>query len=192
MTDDLATWLAQIGLGAHAARFISQGIDWDVLADLSECDLKELGLTLGDRKRLAKGLSGLTGAHVHASERLRARADLSSTSAGGAIEAERRQVTVMFIDLIDSTALAERFDPEDMRRLLDSYHQACARAIEAHEGHIALYIGDGLLVHLATQMRTKTTPHARYSARSPLLRRFATRTITSRPSTAYAFRCGSA
>ncbi|SDJ61190.1 Adenylate and Guanylate cyclase catalytic domain-containing protein, partial [Paraburkholderia steynii] len=54
---------------------------------------------------------------------------------------------MMFIDLIDSTALAERFDPEDMRRLLGVYHQACARAIEAHEGHIALYIGDGLLVY---------------------------------------------
>ncbi|MGF6483738.1 SAM domain-containing protein [Paraburkholderia sp. JPY419] len=54
MSDDLTTWLAQIGLGAHAANFTSQGIDWDVLGDLSDGDLKELGLTLGDRKRLAK------------------------------------------------------------------------------------------------------------------------------------------
>lgn len=147
MTDDLATWLAQIGLGAHAAKFISQGIDWDVLGDLSECDLKELGLTLGDRKRLAKGLAALTEFHSHSLKRTSERADSSSSPAPGTIEAERRQVTVMFVDLIDSTALAERLDPEELRRLLGGYHQACARAIEAHEGHIALYIGDGLLVY---------------------------------------------
>jgi class 3 adenylate cyclase len=151
MTDDLAAWLAQIGLGAHAAKFIAQGIDWDVLGDLSECDLKELGLTLGDRKRLAKGfvkrLAARTDAHSHAHERVRDCAALSSSAVPGVIEAERRQVTVMFVDLIDSTALGERFDPEDMRRLLGGYHRACARAIESHEGHIALYIGDGLLVY---------------------------------------------
>ncbi|BDC42607.1 hypothetical protein PTKU15_59040 [Paraburkholderia terrae] len=147
MTDDLTTWLAQIGLGAHAAKFTLQGIDWDVLGDLSEGDLKELGLTLGDRKRLAKGLAALAEAHAHSLEPAEERGALSSPPASKAIEAERRQITVMFIDLIDSTALAERFDPEDMRRLLGVYHQACARAIEAHEGHIALYIGDGLLVY---------------------------------------------
>jgi class 3 adenylate cyclase/tetratricopeptide (TPR) repeat protein len=147
MTDDLATWLTRIGLGAHAAKFISQGIDWDVLGDLSECDLKELGLGLGDRKRFAIGLAGLSEAHANAPKRAKERADSASPRTRGSAEAERRQVTVMFVDLIDSTSLGERFDPEDMRRLLGVYHQACARAIEAREGHIALYIGDGLLVY---------------------------------------------
>jgi class 3 adenylate cyclase len=68
-------------------------------------------------------------------------------SAAGALEAERRQLTVMFVDLIDSTPLTERLDPEDMRRVLGIFHQACASAIEAHQGHIAQYIGDGLLVY---------------------------------------------
>ncbi|WP_028214874.1 adenylate/guanylate cyclase domain-containing protein [Paraburkholderia mimosarum] len=147
MTDDLTTWLAQIGLGAHAANFTSQGIDWDVLGELSAGDLKELGLTLGDRKRLAKGLAALNEVHAHSLERVAERGDSPSSPGPGAIEAERRQITVMFVDLIDSTGLAERFDPEEMRRLLGVYHQACACAIEAHEGHIALYIGDGLQVY---------------------------------------------
>jgi predicted ATPase/class 3 adenylate cyclase len=146
MTDNLTTWLMQIGLGGHAAKFASQGIDWDVLGDLSEGDLKELGLTLGDRKRLIKELATLTGARARSPERAPERPERPSSPAA-TVEAERRQLTVMFIDLIDSTALAERFDPEDMRRLLGVYHQACASAIEAHEGHIALYIGDGLLVY---------------------------------------------
>ncbi|MCC8400906.1 AAA family ATPase [Paraburkholderia sp. MMS20-SJTN17] len=146
-TDDLATWLGQIGLGRHAAKFASQGIDWDVLGDLSDEDLKELGLTLGDRKRLAKGIAARTGVDARSPERAKERGESSSTPVYGTEEAERRQLTVMFVDLIDSTALAERFDPEDMRRLLGRYHEVCASAIESHEGHIALYLGDGLLVY---------------------------------------------
>jgi hypothetical protein len=165
MTDDLATWLAQIGLGAHAAKFISQGIDWDVLGDLSECDLKELGLTLGDRKRLAKGLASLGQA--------RACEGSSGLAEPKPIEADRRQVTVMFVDLIDSTALAERFDPEELRRLLGGYHQACAQAIEAHEGHTRSISAMACSSISATRMRTKTMPCARCSPRSALSRRCA-------------------
>ncbi|BCG05224.1 hypothetical protein PPGU19_097920 (plasmid) [Paraburkholderia sp. PGU19] len=146
MTHDLRTWLVQSGLGKHAAAFESQGIDWDVLADLSDGDLKELGLTLGDRKRLAKARAVLTESHEYQAACVKKRG-ASPSSAAGSIEAERRQLTVMFIDLIDSTALAERFDPEEMRSLLAAYHRACASAIDAHEGHIALYVGDGVDVY---------------------------------------------
>ncbi|MEI6002526.1 AAA family ATPase [Paraburkholderia bengalensis] len=146
MTHNLRTWLVQSGLGEHAAAFESQGIDWDVLGDLSGDDLKELGLTLGDRKRLAKALAGLTESRDYqAACAKKRRASPSSTARS--IEAERRQLTVMFIDLIDSTTLAERFDPEEMRRLLAAYHQACASATDAYEGHIALYVGDGVDVY---------------------------------------------
>jgi class 3 adenylate cyclase/tetratricopeptide (TPR) repeat protein len=147
MVDDLTRWLAQVGLGVHAAIFASQGIDWDVLGDLSDQDLKELGLPLGDRKRLLKALAVLADAQTPALEREFERQESPPTSAAGVFEAERRQLTVMFADLIDSTPLAERFDPEDLRRVLGVFHLACASAIEAHEGHIAQYIGDGLLIY---------------------------------------------
>src|ERR1700719_2816036 len=81
MTDDLTTWLVQIGLGGHAANFASQGIDWDVLGDLADGDLKELGLTLGDRKRLMKGLAALTDAHARSLERAPERAERPSSPA---------------------------------------------------------------------------------------------------------------
>ncbi|MFL9962886.1 AAA family ATPase [Paraburkholderia sediminicola] len=147
MTDDLTRWLVHIGLGEYAAKFASEGIDWDVLGDLSDDELKELGLTLGDRKRLAKGLAARTGVHRRPPERAEERRQPPSSARFATADAERRQLTVMFVDLIDSTGLAERFDPEDMRGVLGLYHQACASAIEAHEGHIALYLGDGLLVY---------------------------------------------
>src|SRR6516164_10941609 len=102
MPHDLRAWLVQSGLGGHAAAFASQGIDWDVLGDLSDDDLKELGLTLGDRKRLAKALAALTESHDYQAVRVTKRG-ASPSSTAGSIEAERRQLTVMFIDLIDST-----------------------------------------------------------------------------------------
>jgi len=84
MTDDLTKWLVQIGLGEHAAKFALQGIDWDVLGDLSEDDLKELGLTLGDRKRFTKGLAALSGAHTPSPERAAGRPVPGSSPAAAA------------------------------------------------------------------------------------------------------------
>ncbi|WP_323044588.1 hypothetical protein [Paraburkholderia sp.] len=86
--------------------------------------MKELGLTLGDRKRLAKRLAARTAMHGRALERTQERSQPLPSAASTVIDAERRQLTVMFVDLIDSTGLAERFDPEDMRRLLGSVRTA--------------------------------------------------------------------
>src|SRR5271154_3426230 len=140
MAEDLTRWLGEIGLGAHAASFAAQGVDLDLLADLSEADLKELGLTIGDRKRLVRAMN----ARAHGSG---APATLGARSPRPEAQADRRQLTVMFIDLIDSSPLAQRFDPEEMRQILRAFHEACAAAVEAHEGHIAQYSGDGLLVY---------------------------------------------
>jgi class 3 adenylate cyclase/tetratricopeptide (TPR) repeat protein len=147
MADDLTRWLERCGLGEHAATFAAQGVDWDVLGDLSEQDLKELGLSLGDRKRLLKALATLTDSSNAAGKAEPERSEPRPTAASTAVEAERRQLTVMFIDLIDSTPLAERFDPEDMRQVLGIFHQACVSAVDAHDGHIAQYIGDGVLAY---------------------------------------------
>jgi predicted ATPase/class 3 adenylate cyclase len=147
MADDLRRWLERCGLGEHAAIFVAQGIDWDVLGDLSEQDLKELGLSLGDRKRLLNALATLADRPSAAGKAEPERSERAPSSASTPIEAERRQLTVMFIDLVDSTPLAERFDPEDMRQVLGIFHQACVSAIDAHDGHIAQYIGDGVLAY---------------------------------------------
>ncbi len=139
MAEELTQWLGEIGLGAHAPAFAAQGVDLDLLADLSETDLKELGLSIGDRKRLVRAMAARTGKVTPAAA--------PPAAEPHPIEADRRQLTVMFIDLIDSSPLAQRFDPEEMRQILRAFHEACAAAIEAHEGHIAQYSGDGLLVY---------------------------------------------
>jgi class 3 adenylate cyclase len=133
MADELGRWLVERGLGGHAEAFAANGVDWDILADLSERDLEALGLSLGDRKRLLRAIAALDGAMP-----LQRR----PAEAG-----ERRQITVMFVDLVDSTPLSERLDPEEMHEVLRGFHALCAKAVEANGGHIARYMGDGILVY---------------------------------------------
>jgi class 3 adenylate cyclase/tetratricopeptide (TPR) repeat protein len=136
---DLKTWLSGIGLGSHAERFVDNGVDWDVLLELTEADLRELGLSLGDRKRLVRAVAGLRQAQAGPPP---ARRD-----EGPNLAAERRQITVMFVDLVGSTPMSEKLDPEDMRDVLHAFHANCAAAIEAEDGHIARTMGDGVLVY---------------------------------------------
>jgi class 3 adenylate cyclase len=76
-------------------------------------------------------------------------------------DAERRQLTVLFCDLVDSTRLASQLDPEELREVVRAYQEACAKVIARYEGHIAQYLGDGLLVYFGTPRRTKMTPSGR-------------------------------
>ena len=133
MAEDLERWLAEQGVGGYVEAFSANGVDWDVLADLTEQDLESLGLLLGDRKRLMRAIAVLQGANAPVRRPIDG--------------AERRQITVMFVDLVDSTPLSERFDPEEMRELLQTFHGLCAGAVEAHGGHVARYMGDGILVY---------------------------------------------
>src|SRR5215211_6839943 len=111
-----AEWLASIGLGEYAQRFADNGIDLSVLRDLTEHDLKELGVLLGHRRKMLRAIAKLDEAAVAPSE--------ITTEPVPRDEAERRQLTVMFCDLVGSTALSVRLDPEDMWRAIASY-QAC-------------------------------------------------------------------
>ena len=146
MMEDLRSWLSRIGLGGHTDRFAENGVDWDVLHELTEADLKELGLSLGDRKRLLKAINGLKtveAAPVAVEQPRIAAVD----RIGSGSPAERRSITVMFVDLVGSTPISEQLDPEDMREVLRVFHEGCAAAIEAEDGHIAHYLGDGILVY---------------------------------------------
>ncbi|MBS0517292.1 MAG: AAA family ATPase [Proteobacteria bacterium] len=165
--EDLRRWLSANGLGGHAASFAANGIDWDVLVDLTEADLRELGLSLGDRKRLLKAIQALKGQPLkdQAPEGTPPAAPAAGsgmppppapTSAptqapipalGPNLAAERRSITVMFVDLVGSTPMSEQLDPEDMREVLRAFHEGCAEAIGAEDGHIARYMGDGILVY---------------------------------------------
>ena len=124
-------WLARFDLSRFAATFRDNGIGLDVVAQLGDDDLRELGLSVGDRKRVLAAVSASTAA-----------ATQPATAA-----VERRQLTVMFCDLADSTALSSRLDPEDMRDVIRAYQTACADVIARHDGFVAKFMGDGLLAY---------------------------------------------
>src|SRR6476620_7873064 len=116
MAIDITAWLGKLGLEQYAPAFRDNAIDSGVLPRLTAEDLKDLGVTLvGHRRRLLDAIAAL-GAEVPA-----AVAAASRTAASGA-DAERRQLTVMFCDLVDSTALSSRLDPEDLREVIAAYH----------------------------------------------------------------------
>ena len=138
-------WLRSLGLGQYEPAFIESAIDLDVLPELTEDDLEKLGMRLGDRKRLikairAKAADALPLSHTNGSGKL-------SSDYSVAVGAERRHLTVMICDLVGSTALATRLDPEDMASVIDAYQAACARITLAFDGFLADFRGDGILVY---------------------------------------------
>lgn len=135
----LKHWLESSGLGQYVDLFVRHRLDLDVLPDLTEKDLAELGLPLGDRKRLQRAVSALSG-----TERVSGVGRLSPASGVGA---ERRQLTVMFCDMVGSTLLSEQFDPEDVRDIIAGFRETCVRVVNHYEGFAARYVGDGILVY---------------------------------------------
>lgn len=138
MVSSLASWLERNGLGQYLEVLTRNDVDLGVLPHLSEDDLTELGFSLGHRRKLQTALRKDPGeAQTAATERLEDRTDA----------AERRQLTVMFCDLVGSTELAERIDPEDLRALLGRYRDTVAAAVTAADGHVAKLLGDGVLAY---------------------------------------------
>jgi class 3 adenylate cyclase/tetratricopeptide (TPR) repeat protein len=145
---NLGQWLSDLGLPQYAAAFEAQAIEFDQLPDLSDADLRELGVAaLGHRKRLLKAIADRfddTGTADAAAVQEHHPALPSPTPPAAA---ERRHLSVMFCDLVGSTQLATQLDPEDLQQLVANYHQAVAAAVSPYAGHVAQLLGDGVLVY---------------------------------------------
>lgn len=127
----VAQWLETLGMAEYAERFVENRIDWSVLRELTDQDLRDLGIVLGDRRKLLRAIRELD----------------APAPAAAADAAERRQLTLMFCDLVGSTTLSAHLDPEDLRTVISAYHRCCAETVERHGGFVAKYMGDGLLVY---------------------------------------------
>jgi predicted ATPase/class 3 adenylate cyclase len=140
----ITEWLARLGLGQYAQLFDENGIDISVLPDLTDQDLEKLGVLLGHRRKLLRSIANLKGIESDAPS---AQADATPAAARPADSAERRQVTVMFADLVGSTALSARMDPEDLREVISAYQKCVTETVRRYDGFIAKYMGDGVLVY---------------------------------------------
>ncbi|MGV7218239.1 ATP-binding protein [Bradyrhizobium sp. UFLA05-112] len=138
---DLKGWLEGAGLGQYTELFAQHRLDLDVMPDLTEADLAELGLPLGDRKRLRRAMATLL------SPEPAGPSPAPQATARAEVGAERRQLTTMFCDMVDSTPLSARFDPEDVRDMIASFRETCVRVVKHYEGFAARFVGDGILVY---------------------------------------------
>ena len=137
---DIDSWLGGIGLQQYAQTFRDNAIDADVLRDLTDEHLRELGLPLGARLKLLRAIAALgAGEQTPVSPEI--------TPPAPRTDAERRQVTVMFSDLVGSTALSARMDPEDLREVISTYQKCVAETVRHFDGFVAKYMGDGVLVY---------------------------------------------
>jgi class 3 adenylate cyclase/predicted ATPase len=137
---DVGGWLRSLGLGQYEELFRASEIDADILPELTDVDLKELGVPLGHRKRLLRAISGMAAPETVA-------APSASSGSKPQDAAERRQLTVMFCDLVGSTALSARFDPEELREEIRAYQNAVSGVVARYDGFVAKYMGDGVLAY---------------------------------------------
>jgi class 3 adenylate cyclase len=138
---DARAWLDSIGLGKYAEAFDANEVPLALVGELSDDDLREMGLPMGPRRTLLRAARQIAPAPCGA------KTPSASSAATPVRGAERRQITVMFCDLVGSTALSERLDIEDMSALLRDYRNAAAAAVERYDGHVAQYLGDGLMTY---------------------------------------------
>ena len=136
----IAEWLVKIGLERYAPAFADNDIDVSVLPHLTDADLEKIGVSLGHRRKMLVAIAELSNS---------AQAPQQSTLTRSKPEdaAERRQVTVMFSDLVGSTALSARMDPEDLREIISAYQKCVAETVQRFGGFVAKYMGDGVLVY---------------------------------------------
>ncbi len=138
---EIADWLKKLGMSEYSQRFVDNGINLAALPHLTDQDLKDIGVLLGHRRIILAAISKPAGAAPAASEPT-ARVESKPQDA-----AERLQVTVMFSDLVGSTALSARMDPEDLREVISAYQKCVAETVSRFGGFVAKYMGDGVLVY---------------------------------------------
>ncbi len=144
---DIAAWLQGLGLERYVPAFRDNEIDWEVLPKLTSEDLREIGVAaIGHRRKLLDAMAAL-GARVPTATVPTAAVTAAPSDAPAPTDAERRQLTVMFCDLVGSTALAARLDPEDLREVIGAYHRVVAEIVTGFDGFVAKYMGDGVLVY---------------------------------------------
>src|ERR1700730_5277375 len=141
---DVSAWLEARVLSQLKLVFAEHDLDCEILRHLTDADLKELGLSLGLRKKLLNAIA--SDASRPKDNVAKSAVITPTTEISPAHAAERRQLTVMFCDLKDSTALSNRLDPEELHHVLQSYHACCANAVRRFGGYIAKYLGDGSLI----------------------------------------------
>jgi class 3 adenylate cyclase len=140
---EIRKWLEAIGLGQYADAFDANEIGMDLLGHVNDQMLKDIGISIGGhRLRIQNAIAKLTPASV-------AEGNLGTTRKHGttAASVERRQLTVMFCDLVGSTPLSARLDPEDLRGIINAYHRCCTELVERNDGFVAKYMGDGILAY---------------------------------------------
>ena len=136
----IAEWLAKIGLERYAPAFADNDIDVSVLPHLTDADLEKIGVSLGHRRKMLAAISELVGT-------VQAPPQPAIPEPKTRDSAERRQVTVMFSDLVGSTALSAKMDPEDLREVISAYQKCVAETVGRFGGFVAKYMGDGVLVY---------------------------------------------
>lgn len=148
MPDDVGRWLRSHGFGKYEDVFAANDIAVDILRDLTESHLQELGVTIGDRIRFRRAIAATVSLDHSAGDRgglPEIAGGLRPSTSGG--EGERRQLTVMFSDLVDSTRLSARLDPEDMQEVLRTYQKSVSGAVRKFDGFVAKFMGDGILIY---------------------------------------------
>jgi class 3 adenylate cyclase len=144
--EQIADWLKQLGMQEYIQRFAENDIDFAILGDLTDQDLEKIGVTsLGHRRKLLRAIANLK--DVEKSAPAVAVAAAPPATPRAVDTAERRQVTVMFSDLVGSTALSARMDPEDLREVISAYQKCVAETVRRSGGFVANYMGDGVLVY---------------------------------------------
>ena len=138
---EVRKWLETIDLGQYADAFVANDLDIDLLGQVDDQVLKDIGVSsAGHRLRIRNAIAKL-------GKQVKNESAHGPLTAAGETSAERRQVTVLFSDLVGSTALSARMDPEDLREVISAYQKCVAEAVRRFGGFVAKYLGDGVLVY---------------------------------------------